>query len=101
MDREQATQALNHMAEHPITRIAAWVIRGLFGALVAVSTAFVAYYANDMRDTLKAVVERVDKLEHDNQIRQAQWDAYREVYVQDVKRNRERETAHEDSQRGP
>lgn len=93
MDREQATQALNHMAEHPVTRVAAWVIRSLFGALVAVSTAFVAYYANDMRDTLKAVVERVDKLERDNAIRQAQWDAYREVYVQDVQRHRERQTA--------
>lgn len=100
MDREQADQALRHFSEHPLTRMAVWLLGGLCTLLVTVSTAFAAYYAGDMRDsidelkgTVQAVVERVDKLERENAIRQAQWEAYREVYVQDVQRHRARTTA--------
>jgi hypothetical protein len=94
----QVGQALVRFAEHPIARVSSWVIKGLFGALVTVSTGFVAYYAGDMRDsidelktTVKTVIERVDKLEREADVRRAQWEAYREVYVDDVRRYRERQ----------
>jgi hypothetical protein len=105
MDRQHADQALRHFSEHPVTRLVLWTITGLCGLLITVSTAFAAYYAGDVRDsidelkgTVQAVVERVDRLERESEIRQAQWDAYREVYVKDVQRHRERQTAKDASQ---
>lgn len=98
MDRDIANQVLRHFADHPLVRIAVWLVTGLCGLLVTISTAFAAYYAGDMRDsidelkgTVQAVVERVDKLERENEVRRAQWEAYREVYVDDVRRYRERQ----------
>jgi hypothetical protein len=100
MDRDQASQALHHFADHPLTRVLLWFTTGACGLLITVSTAFAAYYAGDMRDsidelktTVKDVIDRVDKLERAEEIRRAQWDAYREVYVQDVKNYRERQSA--------
>jgi outer membrane murein-binding lipoprotein Lpp len=100
MDRDQASQALQHFAEHPLVRVAIWAISGLCGLLVTVCVAFLAYYASDMRDsideiksTVTQVVARVDKLERAEEVRRAQWEAYREVYVQDVKNYRERQPA--------
>lgn len=87
MDRDHATEALRHFSEHPLTRIGVWLVCGLCGLLITVSTAFAAYYAGDMRDsidelkgTVRAVVERVDKLEQADAVRRAQWDAYRDAY---------------------
>lgn len=91
-------EAIRHISENQIVRLAVWVITGLCGALVTVSVSLVAYYAGDMRDsidelktTVRTVVERVDKLEREAEVRRAQWDAYREVYVDDVRRYRERQ----------
>lgn len=104
MDREQANQVLRHFAEHPLTRVAIWAISGLCGLLVTVCVAFLAYYAGDMRDsieeiksTVTEVVARVDKLERAEEIRRAQWEAYRDVYVKDVQRYRDRAQAAESS----
>lgn len=100
MDRDQASEALHRYADHPLTRVLLWLVTGACGLVVTVSTAFAAYYAGDMRDsidelkgTVKAVVERVDKLEREAEVRRAQWEAYKEVYVQDVQRFRDRQSA--------
>jgi hypothetical protein len=100
MDREHVNQAVQHFIEQPLVRLAVWLVSGLFGALITVSVALVAYYAGDMRDsidelkmTVKEVIGRVEKLERSEEIRQAQWDAYREVYVKDVQRYGREHTA--------
>jgi hypothetical protein len=102
MDRVTADLALRHFSEHPMTRIVVWVIGLLCSLLITVSTTFAAYYAGDMRDsidelkgTVQAVVERVDRLERENEVRRAQWEAYREVYVEDVKAYRNGARANE------
>lgn len=93
MTREHAAEVLKHFADNPITRLAWWLVTGLCGLLGTVFVAFVAYYAGDMRDSIdelkgsvQSVVARVDKLERENEIRRAQWEAYRDVYIDDVKR---------------